>query len=1231
MKLAKMLTSPVKASVISVFVFAAYVASAATTYVVPAGETRRMGAYGSSPIAQEPDGVGNGSSDILDLRAGSTIKLVYEASGYSTIWLTIVATNGIATVDLSDFSGKSAISCRGGFITSGDGEGGIRIKGVSTFNLGSNYDTSKWYTSATLCAPDFEFEQPNGIINFYGHTTVDRMPTNCLWSVGSANEIVLRRDEPVFPDSDVVPFTTHELVIANPAALKPGQLVTMTNGTVKFIPSYPKSVSTTPIPCGGTLANPILLSDSTLIVESGDGMTANNKATNGVPVVLASSVTGTGSVRLEKYVNSTTLTLDVTGSLGQEGGLLEVGANCELRYGAAQANDQDVRLAPKASVSFVPALTTPRLARVSGEDTSSILKIGANQSVTVGSAGGVLHVAGAGKDLGSVLTLESWDEGLVLDEDGSATVRYGASGDAPVQSALSAENATLGTAVHVLTAGGTTDVSRVNLSHAYTHYTVTDGSVIAGAHESLVLRADAGNHAEIKMPPQNGAVSLNGRGGSFDVTANFDLSPIVDIWFDMSRTNTLFRPGYGTKWGELWKDKCQGDNPKYPCTDQVVDWRNPSARWRLYQIANVSNSNSGDKESWTPSIVPYLDPDGPNGHAFLSAEKQGSARIEFYDSTSKSLASKTNPFRASLVVMVCKPYKAGALLGTQGDVLTRGGKGGTLPVAASDAHDIWLDGVKIKPSETTYDSDRWFVISVDTTDLDMLVLGGDGSSANRGSWAYGEILIFTHEVSDTMRVMAEKYLAEKWAVTTYRPGAIDESELYSGRVVASGTGTINLPDVGETELAGTFAGTVRLNGGTLRIADLRLPWSEADLPRDGRVGWYDPDRTNRAVKATAAYARGTEIETLWDRDGGTVEAVGERYLYAPGKRYPALDYGARGLGPARHWLNFNNIWWTAEDWEKYEETKKVDDNPSGNNFRTKIHAEDKSFDGDAVTPIVTRTGFIVQDSVMGGGMPISSGITSGGRCALDRKFAYDDPIITSSQSAVLSKSTAYLNGERIESPTTTGFTGKPELYSFVTESDFNASYFACYLNTDDRPEAGEIMGEILLYSTVLDDEVRTGVESYLMNKWLGTLPAGFADSRRATIDGTGDVIVPDAARCPQFAPTFAGSVTLGGASGSFDFTIDPDSDTVENALNVPNAMLTLPANCTGTVRFTRRPRGGTEGRVWTLVDCAGYAGGEVAWTVTFADGTPSGKAVIRTDGRKITAEVPPSGLILLVR
>lgn len=1208
--------------------------ASAATYVVPAGETRRMGAYGSSPVAQQTDGVGNGKGDVLDLREGATVKLVYEADNFATIWATIVATNGVATVDLSEFGAKSlTLSSRGGFVTSGDGEGGIRIKGARAIELGGYYADTKWYNSnVMLRAPDFEFEDPAGVINLVGRTTVEKMPTNCTWTIGNPCEITLWCNEPVFPDLDVVPFTMRELVIANPAALKPGQLVTMTNGTVRFEPSYPKSVSATPIPCGGTLTNPILLSGSTLIIESGMGMTEGGKATNGVPVVLASSVTGTGSVRLEKYANSTELILDVTGSFEQEGGIVEVGSGCELRYGAAPADVQDVRLAASGTVSFAPVLTVSRLSRLNGEDTSSVLKIGRNQSVSVGSVGGILHVLGAGKETGSVLTLESWDKGLILDEDGSVTLRYGALGDQPEQSVLSAVNDTLGTAVHVLTTGGTTDVSRVSLSHAYTHYTVTDGSVIAGAHESLVLRTEEGVRAEIQMPSKDGAVSLNGRGGSFDVTANFDLSPIVDIWFDMSRTDTMFRPGYGTKWAEQWKDKCQDGDPKYPCTDQVVDWRNPSTRWRLYQTANIVNSDADGADHWIGGIVPYLDPDGPNGHSFLSAEKQTSARIEFYDDTHKTIANATYPLEGSLVVMACKPAKAGPLLGTTTKAFDRGGKGIDRPVALSDAHDIWLDGVKITPSTTKYDADRWFIVSVDITDLKLTVLGRDGDNSNGGSWAYGEIMIFTHKVSDTMRVTAEKYLAEKWAVTAYRPGAIDVAELYAGRVVASGTGTISMPDIGETELEGSFAGTVRLNGGTLKIADRRLPWSETDLPREGRVGWYDPDLTNRAVKATASYARGTEITTMWDRDGGEVGAVGGRFLYGADKRYPALDYGARGLGPARHWLNFNNIWWTDEDWEKYEKTKEEAYNPDGNNFRTKIHAEGRSFSGDAMTPIVTRTGFIVQDSVLGGGMPVGTDIKSGGRHATNRKYFYDDPIITRDQSAALANGKTYLNGERVELPTTTGFTGKPELYSFVTASDFNACYFACYENTSSRPEVGEIMGEILLYSTVLDDEVREGIESYLMNKWLGTLPAGFADSRQATIDGIGAVIVPDAARCPQFASTFTGSVTLGGESGSFDFTIDPDVDTVENALNVPNATLTLPSACMGTVRFTKKPRVGRERRVWTLVDCAGYAGGDVAWTVLFADGTSYGKAVIRKseDGRKITVEIEPSGLILLV-
>ena len=47
---------------------------------------------------------------------------------------------------------------------------------------------------------------------------------------------------------------------------------------------------------------------------------------------------------------------------------------------------------------------------------------------------------------------------------------------------------------------------------------------------------------------------------------------------------------------------------------------------------------------------------------------------------------------------------------------------------------------------------------------------------------------------------------------------------------------------------------------------------------------------------------------------------------------------------------------------------------------------------------------------------------------------------------------------------------------------------------------GEIQGEILLYSTTLTDDVRNGISTYLMGKWLGFLPEGYSDSGKLYLD-----------------------------------------------------------------------------------------------------------------------------------
>ena len=63
---------------------------------------------------------------------------------------------------------------------------------------------------------------------------------------------------------------------------------------------------------------------------------------------------------------------------------------------------------------------------------------------------------------------------------------------------------------------------------------------------------------------------------------------------------------------------------------------------------------------------------------------------------------------------------------------------------------------------------------------------------------------------------------------------------------------------------------------------------------------------------------------------------------------------------------------------------------------------------------------------------------------------------------------------------TSGFSGRPELLSFQFDRQIEIKCFGYYgHDTAARPNR-EMLGEILLYNTALDDETRERIEAYLM-------------------------------------------------------------------------------------------------------------------------------------------------------
>ena len=177
---------------------------------------------------------------------------------------------------------------------------------------------------------------------------------------------------------------------------------------------------------------------------------------------------------------------------------------------------------------------------------------------------------------------------------------------------------------------------------------------------------------------------------------------------------------------------------------------------------------------------------------------------------------------------------------------------------------------------------------------------------------------------------------------------------------------------------------------------------------------------------------------------------------------------------------------------------------------------------------------------------------------------------------------------------------------------------------------GEMIGELLFYDRVLEGSERLGVEGYLMNKWLGVLPTGCADYRRATVAGTGTVTVGTLAAVPQFDPAFVGtiidketqaptlSVTLGSSVGSVEGgVVAPQADLVENWTGNPRL----------NVRIADRAYGD-----YQIVNVKSLSQ-TVQWTVNVMPARLRSKVEIvqSQDGTSVVLKYSPQGLLLMVR
>lgn len=539
----------------------------------------------------------------------------------------------------------------------------------------------------------------------------------------------------------------------------------------------------------------------------------------------------------------------------------------------------------------------------------------------------------------------------------------------------------------------------------------------------------------------------------------------------------------------------------------------------------------------------------------------------------------------------------------------------------------WVDGTAIVPNETAALNGGYQIISLGVAPGDSPSVRSIGMSdeyGNSGGQRYGEILIFTNELTTVQRKAVEFYLAKKWGLAEGysaggRPRSLEIDEGGSFESVDSllnsqhGTGTLSIG--GALEAGGVFAGSVEIPSG----AKLVVPASgdvltEAEIDAmTSKVARFDSDCEDDLEFGSTD----NMVHALFDH--GNKSVAGTPYLHGyyrddNNDRRPTYVRSSRSFGqPVRGWMDLNA--------DPAGKTQK------GNNLRIKTdHTKAISDNGDIIKQKV-RTVFIVMDSCYGGGLPVIDAGRPDNTTAVRARASYTNyasPIWGSGTSEVLTNGETRINGIAVDG-TKTGFTGAPELFSFTTDgNDFNAGVFGFWDAGSDK--AFEVLGEIVLFNEVLDAETRGGVEAYLMKKWLDTLPSGYVDWTDATVSGAGTVRAGRPKDLPQFA-NFTG--TLEFTAPTLAFTLDGATKSVAEAFDIGGATLRLPAEGEFSFSFVGgRSRIGSYrlGSFGSLSEP-----GITGWTCPEFTSDGKYKIKVRVVDGELIADIVSTGLQLIIR
>lgn len=729
----------------------------------------------------------------------------------------------------------------------------------------------------------------------------------------------------------------------------------------------------------------------------------------------------------------------------------------------------------------------------------------------------------------------------------------------------------------------------VSIGSAYYDFTSTgEAQTYTCTADGLVLTSGA------KLP--------NVAASSGTVSLGDDWQKSVALWIDPTDLDTmkenLYKPGTSSH------PEMKIDGVKYPLIERCFDCRGGSSS--DYMLLNDYRMTGTSGERSPTSVLPTLMTNdytvGGVILPYLRYYRDGyNRRLRFHAYTEDPNATGNMSIKTRHVIMAFGAQDGGgtAIVAHGGNAFARAEQTKTDctysdPIFTNATITTWLNGKRVNPSTTGF-SNGWQIVSFDADGKALQGFGYNISPTTQaGDQRYGDILIFTNDITDVQRIAAERYLAKKWGLADYYEGGDDCWRL-------SGTGDVEAKGIRDLTLGGAFSGSLTLDGATVTIADETLPPSEADIAKLSPTYWFDPD----AEGAVRLYERADRTNPpivcgLYDRLAGDLAGATMLYAFGPQStdtRCPYLFEGVRGTGVSRKRLDFMEYY---TDMDAYGNTIR---------FRQVPWANDT-----VVVQKTVKTGFVVFDSTRPGGAPIVSKV--GGNADDDYGRTQSSDPIWRSKSTIDTR----LDGVTVDG-TEVGFGCKPEVMSFVKEAGFTMHGMGRH-EGNANGVAGELIGESVFFDSVVSDDVRRDVEAYLMGKWLGRLPAGYGDVRGATLKGSGEVFAARAKQLPKCAADFSGTVTA--ESGEMAFGLD--GDVVSGALSLGGADLVLPAAVTVTVNLLRRPKAGD----YVLATARSISGASDL-AVVLAGVTDDWPVSLRIVGGNLVLTVQKKGMLVIVQ